>query len=399
MWIFWDDVQLWRFHLHPCNTQSWSSARLLQFAKILPITLQKTHFITRESSLETFLNVIQNHALFALLGFQGEIDWLCCHHAISEEENVIFVLCIYISADETTLGTGMVYEIGMFVLAELKKRKYKPCCCKPRFPAIQGKDGKHTVAFILLMRECLICSWHRWGHKLQHCALIHNKPAKVREWELQAFLQLGCVCLDNITLHDIRLPLAFTALYAGSEIHVENYEDLANVERKAHGDWLIGAQGLAEVWHRSEAIAFAPIGLTWLFWRLHMTYVRTFEENAMQQQLKQMFKIVGGKKPLCPILNRLQPKLIFDSEQKVILSAKGSVSLALINLVETVWRIRMHSDSELESPNYFHHFSSSYFTLSTSLKLLDANWRGNGNHVKDLRTYSACEMHWRMSVN
>lgn len=166
------------------------------------------------------------------------------------------------------------------------------------FPAIQGKDGKHTVAFILLMRECLICSWHRWGHKIQHCALIHNKPAKVREWELQAFLQLGCVCLDNITLHDIRLPLAFTALYAGSEIHVENYEDLANVERKAHGDWLIGAQGLAKVWHRSEAIAFAPIGLKWLFWRLHMTYVRTFEENAMQQQLKQMYKIVKKKTSL-----------------------------------------------------------------------------------------------------
>lgn len=90
------------------------------------------------------------------------------------------------------------------------------------------------------------------------------------------------------------------------------------------------------------------------------------------------------KNPLCPILNRLQPKLIFDSEQKVILSAKGSVSLALINLVETVWRICMYSDSELESPNYFHHFSSSYFTLSTSLKLLDGNWCGTGNHVKGI---------------
>jgi len=59
--------------------------------------------------------------------------------------------------------------------------------------------------------------------------------------------------------------LAFTALYAGSEIHVENYEDLANVERKAHGGWLIGAQGLAEVCQRLEAKASTPIGLKWLF--------------------------------------------------------------------------------------------------------------------------------------
>lgn len=57
-------------------------------------------------------------------------------------------------------------------------------------------------------------------------------------------------------------------------------------------DWLIGAQGL---WRRSEAVALAPLVLKWLFWRLHMTYVRTFEENAMQQQLKQMFKIVKMK--------------------------------------------------------------------------------------------------------
>lgn len=268
----------------------------------MPIPLQKTHFVTRDGSLETFLNVIQNHAPIAPLGLQGEIDWLCCHHATSEEENVIFVLCIYIyiyALMKPHFALEWCMRLACLFLQNSRNANTSLVAASLAFPAIQGKDGKHTVAFILLMRECLICSWHRWGHKIQHCALIHNKPAKVREWELQAFLQLGCVCLDNITLHDIRLPLAFTALYAGSEIHVENYEDLANVERKAHGDWLIGAQGLAKVWHRSEAIAFAPIGLKWLFWRLHMTYVRTFEENAMQQQLKQMSKIVK-KKPSLP---------------------------------------------------------------------------------------------------
>lgn len=65
----------------------------------------------------------------------------------------------HLCANESTFGSAVVYELGMFVLAEHNKCKYEPRCFA--FPAIQGKDEKHTVAFILLMRECLICSWHR----------------------------------------------------------------------------------------------------------------------------------------------------------------------------------------------------------------------------------------------
>ncbi len=59
-----------------------------------------------------------------------------------------------------------------------------------------------------------------------------------------------------------------------------------NVEGQAHGIGSSEHEAALRFGGRLEAKAFALQGLKWLFWRLHMTYVQTFEENAMQQQTK-----------------------------------------------------------------------------------------------------------------